>query len=378
MKKNLPLFEILWDREDIKSIEKIIRRGSYWADGPEILEFEERLSNYFSKNHCVTFNSGTSALHSVLLAYGLTSGEVLVPTLSFISTANCVLLAGAKPVFIESEEETLGLDPEDLLKKINNNTKAIIPMHYGGRTCKKIQEIKEIASDHNLLLIEDNAESLGSSFNNKLAGTFGDASMLSFCQNKIISTGEGGAIITDDEEVYKKLKLIRSHGRVQSQTISYFSDHHIEDYIDIGYNFRMPTICAALGISQLNRINSIIKKRQDFGNYYDINLKKVKRIKILKNIKEINNVYQLYTIILENSEERNQMQEFLNQNGIMSKVYFDCIHLKTYYREKFGYSNGDLPKTENISNKLLTIPMLVNSGRKAQEYIISKLIEFFN
>ena len=241
----------IWKRNILSNV---IKRGTYWVTGPEIREFEKKIEDYFNVEYVVTFNSGTSALHTVLLAYGITTGEIIVPSISFISTANCVILAKAKPIFAEIEEETIGLDSEDVKEKITNKTRAIIPVHYGGKVCKNIVDLKEIADDNNLILIEDNAESFGAKFNNKFTGTFGHAGMLSFCQNKIITTGEGGAICTDDEKIYKKLLLIRSHGRVEQPGTNYFSNIYEMDYIQVGYNYRIPTMCAALGISQLEKI----------------------------------------------------------------------------------------------------------------------------
>jgi perosamine synthetase len=208
----IPLFKIYWDKDDLKSVNNVISRGTYWATGPEIEQFENKLSDYVGLKHAVTFNSGTSALHAVLLAHGIKSGqEVIVPSFTFTSTANAPIFVGATPVFAEIEDKTYGLDPEDVKEKINIKTKAIIPLHYGGCPCM-IEELAEIAEDHNLILIEDAAESLGSKVKNKLVGSFGDTAMISFCQNKIITTGEGGCIVTNSDEICNKLKLIRSHG----------------------------------------------------------------------------------------------------------------------------------------------------------------------
>ncbi|KKL22016.1 hypothetical protein LCGC14_2439650 [marine sediment metagenome] len=287
MKEKYPLFDIYWDDKDIHSVVNIIKRGSYWATGPEIQEFEEALGKYLGVEYIATFNSGTSALHAALLAYNITSGEVIVPSMSFVSTANCVILAGAKPVFADIENESLGLDPEDVQKKINKNTKAIIPMHYGGRICKNIEVLKEIADDNDLILIEDNAESFGAKINDKFAGTIGQAGMLSFCQNKVITTGEGGAICTNDRNIYEKLLLIRSHGRVEQPGINFFSNINEMDYILVGYNYRMPTMCAALGLSQLEKINKIIKIRRKIGKFYDKELEKVINIQILPDMENM-------------------------------------------------------------------------------------------
>ena len=377
MVKEYPLFDIYWDDNDVKKVSEIIERGSYWASGPEIHELETKISNYFNINHVVAFNSGTSALHALLLAYNITSGEVIVPSLSFISTANCVILAGARPVFAEIEEETLGLDPNDVEKKINNKTKAIIPVHYGGKVCKNIKKLKEIADDHNLFLIEDNAESFGAKINNRFAGTLGDASITSFCQNKIIPTGEGGATLTNYDRIYKRLQLIRSHGRVEQIGMNYFSTIKEMDYIEIGYNYRMPTICAALGISQLEKIDKIIKLRRERGKYYDISLKKIPEIKVIEEVKESKTVYQLYSIMLKDPEKRSELQDFLLKNKIYTKVYFHPIHLKTFYRKKYGYKEGSLPITEKISKKILTLPFSLRFTDQDQDFIIDKIDEFF-
>jgi len=378
MKKTYPLFDIYWDENDIEKVIGVIRRGSYWATGPEIKNFEEKLTEYFGVEYAVTFNSGTSALHAILLAFDITSGEVIVPSMSFISTANCVILTGAKPVFAEIEEKTLGLAIDDVGKKLTRKTRAIIPMHYGGKVCKNIEVLNEIANDNNIILIEDNAESFGAKINNKFAGTIGLAGMLSFCQNKIITTGEGGAILTNDEKIYKKLLLIRSHGRVEQPGTDYFSNIYEMDYIQIGYNYRIPTICGALGISQLEKIDKIIELRRKVGKYYDKNLNKFPQIQTLPEIENSRNVYQLYSVLLKNPENRNELQAYLLEKGIYTKVYFFPIHLKSFYREKFGYKKGDLPVTEELSNKILSLPFSLRFKESDQDYIIKSIRDFFN
>lgn len=175
-----PLFKTYWDDDDIQAVAKIIRRGSYWAAGPEIIQLEKEIAAYVGAKYAAAFNSGTTALHADLLAHNITAGEVIVPSFTFIATANAVVLSGAKPVFAEIEEESYGLNPEDVKEKITNKTKAIVPVHYGGAPCKNIKIIREIADDNNLLLIEDAAESLGSKLNEKMVGTFGQSAMFSF------------------------------------------------------------------------------------------------------------------------------------------------------------------------------------------------------
>ena len=372
MEWKIPLFRSYWQEDDVESVAKVIRRGMYWAAGPEILEFEREIANFVGTAFALSFNSGTSALHADLLAHNITNGEVIVPSFTFISTANVVVLAGAKPVFAEIEDQSYGLDPDDVKEKITNKTKAIIPVHYGGAPCKEIKALREIADDYNLLLIEDAAESLGSKIKNKNVGTFGHSAMFSFCQNKIITAGEGGIIVTNAKDIYQKLKLIRSHGRVEHKD-DYFSTTKDLDYIQVGHNYRMSTISAALVSSQLKKINKIIKMRREKANYYHKKLSKFEDIEIPADLEDHYNVYQMYTIQLKDNKSREKLQKYLEKAEIMTKVYFEPVHLKTFYREKFNYKEGDLPKTEKISKKVLTLPLYPTLSNEEIDYIVDKI-----
>ena len=217
-KWKIPLYKIFHDESDEKLVQKVISRGMDWAIGPEIAEFEKLLANYVGTSYCVTFNSGTSALHAAILALKIKK-EIIVPSFSFIATSNSVLMANTRPVFADIEKETFGIDPKHVKKLISKKTGSIIPVHYSGMSCK-IDEILQLSKIQKIPVIEDCAESLGATNNGKKVGTFGDASIFSFAPNKIISTGEGGAVLTNSKKLYEKLKLIRSHGRKETQ--SYF------------------------------------------------------------------------------------------------------------------------------------------------------------
>jgi perosamine synthetase len=369
MNWKIPLFEIYWDKDDIQSISQVIKRGSYWTTGPETIQLEKKIAEYVGAKYALTFNSGTSALHADLIAHQVAGGEIIVPSFTFISTANSVLLADAKPIFAEIEDESYGLDPEDVKEKITTKTKAILPVHYGGAPCKEIKALREIAEDHNLLLIEDAAESLGSRINKKMIGTFGHSAIFSFCQNKIITAGEGGLTVTDSKQLFEKLKLIRSHGRLENQN-NYFSTTREFDYLQIGYNFRMSSISAALVLSQFKKIEKIIKMRREKAKYYDKKLSTIEKIKTPSYTKNHYHVYQMYTIQLHDEIRRNTLQNNLTKAGIMTKVYFTPVHLTTFYKEKFNYRKGDLPITEQISKQVLTLPLYPTLTIKEMDQVI--------
>jgi len=323
---------------------------------------------------CLLFNSGTSALHASLLAADIKPNDgIIVPSFTFIATTNSVLMANGTPTFADIEEETYGLDPKDLEKRITKTTKAVIPIHYAGLPCK-IDEIQKISKKKKILLIEDAAESLGSTINNKMTGSYGDLSILSFAPNKILTTGEGGAILTNSYKLFNKLKLIRSHGRIETQ--NYFSSNTKSEYVELGFNWRMSSITAALGISQFHKLKRIISLRRTNANYLSTRLKKFEQIKIPLEPHSYKHVYQLYSIELSTKRIRDELFKFLTKKRIMSKVYFYPVHKSKFY-QKFRYSKEThLPVTEKLSEKILSLPMYPNLTKGELKYIINSISEF--
>ena len=374
-KWKLPLYKIYSDDEDVASVSKVIKRGREWAIGPEIEELENAIKGYVGVDYCLALNSGTSALHAVFLANGIKKNDqVIVPSFSFISTANSVLFVNAKPVFAEIEDATYGIDPKLLDEKINVNTKALVPMDYGGMSCK-IDEIKDVARRNNVLLIEDAAEGLGSSINNRKVGSVSDSAIFSFCGNKVLTTGEGGAIVTNSKEVFEKAKLIRSHGRIDN--VAYFDNVNSSNYLDIGYNWRMSSITAALGISQIGKLDKIIDKRQKNASYIIKGLERNSEIILPRALEKFEHIYQLFTIRLNNKKIRNELHDYLTEKKIFSKIYFEPIHLSMFYRRKFGFKEGDLPITEKLSEQVLTIPLYPNMTKEEMDYLVNSILEFF-
>jgi len=372
----IPLYKIYWDKDDENQVAKVIRQGMFWATGPNIEKFESIVADQVGKKHAVAFNSGTSALHAMLLAYGIKKGdEVIVPSFTFIATANSVLFVGAKPVFADVETETCGLDPVDVQKKITSRTRAIMPIHYGGSPCC-IKQLKEIAKNHKLLLIEDAAESLGAKVDGQPTGSFGDAAMFSFCGNKVITTGEGGMIVTDEQGLYEELKLVRSHGRAETE--NYFTSARKMDYVKLGYNWRMSNIIAAVGISQMRKLNKAIGMRRKNAMYLSQHLSNISGIKVPESQPGYFHVYQMYTIKVNGGKRaRDDLKNHLTDKGIMTKVYFSPVHLTQFYRGSFGFQQGALPVTEALSERVLTLPMYASMTTDEMNYVISSIRERF-
>jgi perosamine synthetase len=372
----IPLFKIYWDEKDIEMVSEAIQRGMFWAIGPNIEKFEEMLSQYVGTKYALVFNSGTSALHAVLLACGIGPGdEVIVPSFTFIATANSPLFVGAKPVFADIEEKTLGLDPQDVVRKITARTKAIIPVHYGGCPCI-IKELIKIAEERKLILLEDAAESLGATIDNKKIGSFGKAAIFSFCSNKVISTGEGGAVVTNSAEIYERLKLIRSHGRLENS--NYFSSTEYMDYVTLGYNLRMSDITAALGIAQLKKIDAVVAMRRRNAKMLSARLSRVAEIEVPHPPDNFFHVYQIYTIrVNEGKEKRDALSVYLAKQGIMTKVFFHPVHQTHFYKNKLGYK-CDLPITESLSRQVLTLPMYPTLTEHEIDFIADQVATFFS
>jgi len=369
---NIPLFKMYWDQDDLDTVNTAIRSGMNWAVGSNVTQFENELAAYNGTKYCLTFNSGTSALHAGLIAHGIGSGdEVIVPSFTFIATANAPKFIGAKPVFADIEETTLGLSPESVIENITSKTKAIIPVHYGGCPCK-IRELREIADDHNLVLIEDAAEAFGASVDSKMVGSYGDSAMLSFCQNKVITTGGGGALVTDSRDLYEKVKLVRSHGRLE--TADYFSSSECMDYITLGYNFRLSNISASLGLAQLRKVEVIIDMRTRIAEMYTSLLRtNVPVASPMSAPKGYKHVHQLYSVRVP---DRNGLMKFLTEQGIMTKIYFPPLHLTHYYHNELGYQVS-LPVTESVANDIVSLPIYPGMPVEDIEKVVQIISEYY-
>ncbi|MFP8953866.1 DegT/DnrJ/EryC1/StrS family aminotransferase [Natrialbaceae archaeon A-arb3/5] len=363
----IPLFKIDWDKHEIANAVESIGRGSYWAKGPYVSEFESKLEEFLGVEHALVVNSGTTALVAALKALGIDRGdEVIVPSFTFIATANAVRLTGAEPVFADIEPETYGLDPDEVRSQITEDTAAILPVHCYGTSCR-IEELTEIADTHEIPLIEDAAEVLGATYRDQMLGTFGDIAALSFCQNKIVATGEGGAVVTNSDELAAQVRLYRSHGRASSD---YFERSDSGQYAELGTNIRMSDLTAALGCAQLDRVDSLIGGRRRAANRLHNGFADVDGVDPHKPLDDGTHVYQLYTIELADWIDRDVVIETLNERGIASKVYWDpAVHRTDYYTETKA-ETPELPVTEVVSSNVLSLPMHPNLSSEETTRIV--------
>jgi len=364
--RQISLFKSYSDNSDCEAVLKVLKRGLYWAQGSEIEEFENKIANYLGRNFAISFNSGTSALVAALLAYGVEGGEVIVPSFTFAATANSVVAVGARPVFADIKLDSLALSAQDVRRKITQKIKAIIPIHFGGDVCCEIKAIEDLGKEYQVPLIEDAAHSLGASMQDTFVGCFGDSAMFSFCFNKILTTGEGGMIVTDNKKLKEKLQLIRSHGRSK-----------IEGYITYGFNFRMSTMTATLGISQFEKLDWMISKRRQLAVYLNEKLKTIPGLQLPSFPKERLSVYQMYNLRFNDENVQKELKKFLEDKGIPTRITYEPLHLTPYYTGKWGTKVGDLPVTEDVSKKILTLPFHLGLETEDLDYMIEQIKRFF-
>ncbi|MDI6807401.1 MAG: DegT/DnrJ/EryC1/StrS family aminotransferase [Candidatus Eisenbacteria bacterium] len=350
-------------KEEVEALKNVIASG-WLSQGEQVEKFERKFAAYVGVEHAVAFMNGTVALHSILLALGIGRGdEVIVPSLTFFSTATSVIHAGGTPVFAEVDPESFNLDPSDVERKITKKTKAVMPVHYGGQPAD-MKEILEIAGLRNLLVIEDAAQAHGASYKGKKAGSFGDAAMFSFTPTKNITAGEGGMVTTGDGSLAAKLRLLRNHGQEKQY-------HHVV----VGYNYRMTELQAAVGIEQLKKLDSINKKKNVNARYLSEKLSKFSGIvpPAIKN--DRTHPFTLYTLKIEEALtgfSRTELAEWLGKKGISSKVYFPPVHLQPALRY-LGYGPDSLPITEGLAAKILSLPCHPSLKREDLEFIVSSV-----
>lgn len=343
----LPYSTQLIEEDDIAAVVEVLR-GSHLTQGAKVEEFEEAISTYVGAKYCITFNSATSALHAAYSICGLTEGDEIITTpISFVATSNMAVTLGAKPVFCDIKID--GNIDETLIEGlITPHTKVIVPVDFAGKPVA-IEAIKTIAKKHNLLVIEDSSHALGSNINQQKIGTYADMTIFSFHAIKPITTGEGGAVVTDNEEFAKALKLFRSHGIVKKQLWN-------SDMISLGHNYRLTEFAAALGLSQLHKLDRFINIREKIACYYDERFKNHKLFSTIQMSPTEQSARHLYPLLL-NSELHCVKEEIfteLQTRELGVQVHYKPIYQNSFYKERFGEIR--LPTTEIFYRSELSIP----------------------
>lgn len=324
--------------------------------GPRLAEFETKFAAFIGAKHAIAVNSGTSGLHLCVKALGLGPGdEVITTPFSFIASANAALFEGAKPIFVDIDPDTLAIDPAKIEAAITSRTKAILPVHIFGHPCD-MDSIRVIADRHGLKVIEDACEAIGATYKGRRVGVFGDCSVFSFYPNKQMTTGEGGIIITDDDEIAKLCRSYRNQGRGEGGGWLLHER--------LGYNFRLTELQCALGIVQLERLLEILAKRQNLADTYSKRLKKIPGLRLPKVDPSVTMSWFVYVVQIEPSVgarvERDQILQDLRAAGIDCNNYFPPIHLQPFYRRSFGHKEGEFPITEEISQRTIALPFYTN------------------
>lgn len=347
------------DNADINEVIKALK-SDFLTTGPYVRQFEEKVARYVGAKYAVAVSNGTAALHVACLAAGIKKGdEVLVTPLTFAASANCILYCGAKPVFIDIEEDTGNIDINKIEEKINSKTKAIIPVDLTGQSVD-IDKIMEISNKHNLIVIEDGAHALGSEYKGNKVGAKAHMTEFSFHPVKPITTGEGGVVTTNSEELYKKLLLFRSHGitRDKDMLIRNEGPWYYEQ-LELGFNYRIPDINCALGVSQLDKIDEFVNKRRAIVKKYNEAFKDLEELDIPTEREFSNSGWHIYVIKLNLDKikvSRKEIFEALQKENIGVNVHYIPVYLHPYY-EKLGYKKGLCPNAEKFYERIITLPL---------------------
>ena len=353
--------------KEIKYVTDVLRTP-YLSLGKKLGIFEKKVADYIGVKYAVAVNSGTSALHLIIRALGIKDGdEVITTPFSFVASANCILFERATPIFVDIKMDSLNIDPELIEKSITKKTKAILAVDVFGHPAEW-DKLEQVAKKYDLKLIEDSCEALGAQYNGRKTGTFGNAAAFAFYPNKQITTGEGGVIATKSKRIADLCRSMRNQGR--SNRGGWLN------HVRIGYNYRISDINCALGIAQIERLKSILRKRGKVANMYNERLKGFPEIEIPHIGSGVKISWFVYVIRLKNSVRRNQRDKImveLRRRGIECNSYFSPIHLQPFYVKMFAYKRSDFPVTERISETTIALPFYNNITEEQIEYITTNL-----
>lgn len=364
------------DDQDIKAVTETLK-SDYLTTGPKIKEFEDKFANYVDAKYAVAIANGTAALHAATYAAGIKKGdEVITTPLTFAATANSVLYQDATPVFADIDSKTYNIDPESIKEKITEKTKAIIPVHYTGQPCE-MDKIKEIAAEHNLIIIEDGAHAVGATYKDKKIGSVGDMITFSFHPVKNMTTGEGGMITTDSKELYDKLMKFRTHGitKDESEYINKSDGPWYHEQQELGYNYRITDIQAALGITQLEKLDKFLARRREIVNRYNNEFKEMDGLIIPEHLENTNSAWHIYVLQLELEKltaDRKEIFEALREKNLGVNVHYIPVYFHPYY-QSLGYEKGICPKAEKLYERIITIPLYPKMTDQQVDEVIKRI-----
>ena len=368
------------DGKDIAAVIEVLR-SDWVTQGPKVDEFETKVAEYCGAKYAVAVSNGTAALHAACAVAGISKGhEAITTPITFAATANAIIYCSGKPVFADIKEDTLNIDPDEIRRRISPRTKAVLPVDFAGHPAD-LDEIKDIAKEKGLVVIEDACHALGAEYKGQKIGGLADMTIFSYHPVKHITTGEGGMILTDNKEYYDKLKTFRHHGIVRGNPSK--GSWYYEIY-NPGYNFRLTDLQCALGISQLKKLDSFIQRRREIAAKYNeafSNMDEVITPIADKGIKPVYHIYiiQLRTELLKVGREK--IYEALRAENIGVNVHYIPLHLQPFYQKRFGYKDGDYPKAERYYNRAITIPIFPKmSNEDIRDVIkaVEKVIIYFS
>lgn len=368
MNKKYPIAKPHITKEEENEILEVLRSGIL-SIGPKIKEFEKKFADFLGVKYACAVSSGTAGLHLAMIAAGIKNGdEVITSPFSFVASSNSVLYVGAKPVFVDIDPDTYNMDSKKIEEKITKKTKAILVVHIFGQAAD-MDPILKIAKKHKLKIIEDACESIGADYKGRKVGTFGESAIFAFYPNKQMTTGEGGMVATNNKKIYDLCRSLRNQGRLENMQ---WLDHNC-----LGYNYRLDEMSAAMGLAQIKKINFLISKRREIADWYNYFLSPYKKIIKIPEIGENNtHTWFVYVVLIKNKKiSRNIFIRNLVLKGISTKPYLPSIHLFSFYRELFGYKEGDFPISESVSNRALALPFYIGLKESDIKYISGSLVK---
>lgn len=362
------------DEDDIKAVTDVLR-SDYLTCGPYVTKLEEELCKVAGAEHAVAVSNGTAALHIACIAAGIGEGdEVIVPPLTFAASANCILYCGGKPVFADVDEETYNIDPSSIEAHITDKTKAIVAVDFTGQAVDH-RRIRNICDKYNLIFIEDAAHAIGTEYDKKPVGSLADMTCFSFHPVKTVTSGEGGAVVTNDDNLYTKLVLAHTHGITHDESLMEEAPHEGPWYyemISLGYNYRLTDIQSALLVSQLHKLSSFKKRRQEIVKKYNEAFEGMEGLIVQKEIPESDTCRHLYIIRLDLPKLSCTRREFfdaMRAEGINCQIHYVPTYFFPYYRH-LGYERGLCPVAEKIYEGIMSIPLYPKLTDDEVEYVI--------